>query len=89
MALGAQRGHILAAVLRSALLTTGIGAAAGVVVAVAVTRLMTSLLYAVAPTDPGSFLTAAGCLLVVAVAACLVPALRALAVEPVQALRYE
>ncbi len=89
MALGAQRGDILAAVLRSGLLTAGAGVVAGVVAALAVTRLMSSLLYAVAPTDPASFVMAAGCLLVVAGAACLVPALRALSVEPVQALRYE
>ena len=45
--------------------------------------------FAVAPTDPASFATATACLLAVAVAACLVPTLRALAVQPTRALRYE
>jgi len=89
MALGARQGDVLAAVLRQGLLVTGIGIAAGLVAGLAVTRLMGDLLFEVAATDPPSFAGAALCLGVVALLACLVPALRALAVEPVQALRYE
>jgi putative ABC transport system permease protein len=89
MALGAQRGHILATVLRQGLMMTGVGLAAGVVAGLALTRLMAGLLYGVAPNDPASFVGAGVCLLAVATVACLVPALRALAVEPTRALRYE
>jgi predicted permease len=89
MALGAQRHHIIAAVLGQVLTMTAVGLAVGVVAGLALTRLMTGLLYGVAPTDPASFVGATVCLLAVATAACLVPALRALAVEPTRALRYE
>lgn len=89
MALGAGQGHVLATILRQGLAVTGIGLAVGVVAGLALTRLMSSLLYEVAPSDPTSFVSAVVCLIVVALGACLVPALRALAVQPVQALRYE
>jgi putative ABC transport system permease protein len=89
MALGAGQGHVLATVLRQGAMVTGAGLLAGIVVGLALTRLMSSLLYEVAPSDPTSFVVAACCLIVVALAACLVPALRALAVQPVRALRYE
>jgi putative ABC transport system permease protein len=89
MALGAQRHHIIAAVLGQGLTTTAIGLVVGIIVGLALTRLMTGLLYGVAPTDPASFMSAAACLLAVATVACLLPALRALAVQPTRALRYE
>ena len=80
---------MLATILRQGLAVTGIGLAVCVVAGLALTRLMSSLLYEVAPSDPTSFVSAVVCLIVVALGACLVPALRALAVQPVQALRYE
>jgi putative ABC transport system permease protein len=89
MALGAGQRDVLSTVLRQGLVMTGAGLAAGVVAGLALTRLMAGMLYEVAPTDPTSFVLAAACLVVVAVLACLVPALRALAVQPVRALRYE
>jgi putative ABC transport system permease protein len=89
MALGARQGHVLATILRQGLVVTGVGLVAGVVAGLALTRLMAGMLYEVAATDPTSFVGAVACLVVVALAACLVPALRALAVQPVQALRYE
>lgn len=89
MALGARHGHILAAVVRQGLAVTAAGLAAGVVTAVALTRLMTSLLYEVTPGDPASFAFACATLVLVALLACLVPALRALRVQPITALRYE
>lgn len=89
MALGAGQRHVLATVLRQGLVVTGIGLAIGIVAGLALTRLMAGLLYEVAPTDPTSFVASAACLVVVALGACLVPALRALAVQPVRALRYE
>jgi len=89
MALGAQRGHILAAVLGQGLAVTAAGLAIGVAAGLALTRLMQALLYEVAPSDPTSFVSAAACLVVVALIACLGPAARALRVQPVTALRYE
>lgn len=89
MALGARRGHILDTVLRQGLIVTGAGLAAGLVAGLALTRLMSGLLYEVAPTDPASFVAAAACLLVVGTIACLIPALEALAIQPIRALRYE
>jgi predicted permease len=89
MALGARRSHILAAVLRQGLLVIGVGLAAGLALGLALTRLMGSLLYAVAPTDLASVAAAAVCLLAVGTVACLIPALRAAALDPVKALRCE
>lgn len=89
MALGARAGHILATVLRQGLIVTGAGLAVGLVAGLLLTRLMSGLLFEVAPTDPASFGAAAVSLLVVGTIACLVPALRALAIQPIRALRYE
>ncbi len=89
MALGAQGKHLLAAVLGQSLAVTGAGVAAGVVAGLALTRLMSGLLYEVAPTDPASFVSAGAGLLVVALLACLAPALRTLRIQPIAALRYE
>ncbi len=68
---------------------TGAGLAAGLVAGLALPGLLSGLLYEMAPTDPASFAGAAALLLVVATAACLAPALRALAIQPIRALRYE
>ena len=89
MALGAGQRHVLATVLRQGITVTVVGLVAGVVAGLALTRLMAGLLYEVAPADPASFVAAAASLVVVSLLACLVPALRALAVQPVRALRYE
>ena len=89
MALGADSGQILRAVLGQGLWMTGAGLGAGSVAALALTRLMRGLLYEVGPADPVSFLAAAAGLSAVALLACLVPAVRALRVQPTRALRYE
>ncbi len=89
IALGARRGHILATVLRQGLVVTGVGLAVGLAAGLALTRLLSGLLYEVAPTDLPSFAGATALLLAVATAASLAPALRALAIEPIRALRYE
>ena len=68
---------------------TGAGLAVGVVAELILTRLMRGLLYEVAPADPVSFLAAAVALLSVALLACLLPAARALRIQPTKALRYE
>jgi ABC-type antimicrobial peptide transport system permease subunit len=89
IALGAQRASVYRLVLRDGLIPVGAGAVAGVLVAFASARLVRSLLFEVSPYDP---LLAAGavCLLIaIGVTASLLPARRAAAVEPMQALRME
>jgi len=68
---------------------TLIGVAIGFVGAIAVTRLMRSLLFAVAPTDLMTFGVSSIVLIVVALLACFIPARRATKVDPLVALRYE
>jgi putative ABC transport system permease protein len=89
VALGAQRVDVLRMIMRDAALLAGIGMCVGVAGAVAVTRLMTTLLFEVTPTDPGVFSAVVLVLSLVALAACYIPARRALSVSPVVALRCE
>jgi ABC-type antimicrobial peptide transport system permease subunit len=89
MALGASRGQIIGTILRQGMAVTGVGLLAGIAAGLALTRLMRSLLFAVAATDPMSFVGAAVCLIVVALVSCLIPALRALSIQPVEVLRHE
>jgi putative ABC transport system permease protein len=89
MALGAQARDVLRPVLRQGLTLSLLGVAAGICVAWATTRVLAGLLYGVAPTDIVTFAAVALLLVMVALAACLVPARRALRVNPVVALRYE
>jgi putative ABC transport system permease protein len=76
-------------VVRQGAAVTVAGVALGVAAAAALTRLMTTLLYGVRPGDPATFAAVCGILLAAALAACVVPALRAARVDPVVALRYE
>jgi ABC-type antimicrobial peptide transport system permease subunit len=89
MALGAQRSHVLAMVLRQGMLPVLAGLAAGVVAAGIFGRYLESLLFHVSPRDPLAFIVSAAVLLVVSVTACLVPARRATRVSPTEALRFE
>jgi predicted permease len=89
MALGARTLDILQLVVGQGLKLTLIGVAAGVAGALAVTRLMSSLLFGVSATDPATFLIIAGLLTAVALLACYLPARRATRISPVTALRYE
>ena len=89
MALGAQRGSVYRLVLGDGLLPVTAGAIAGVGVAFASARLVRSLLFEVSPYDPALALGAVSLLVAIGVAACLLPARRAAAVEPMQALRNE
>jgi putative ABC transport system permease protein len=89
MALGAQMTDILKLVLRNGMSLTLIGAAIGVAGAYAATRVMSSLLFEVAPTDLATFIAVPIVLIVVALLACFIPARRAARVDPLVALRYE
>ncbi len=88
-ALGASRGSILGLVARSAFALTGLGVVLGVGGALVGTELLTSLLYGVTPTDRATLVAVGALLLVVALAAAVVPAWRAVRVDPVVALREE
>jgi predicted permease len=89
MALGAQRGTVVRAVVRSALLLACVGLAAGVGAALVLARLLESFLFEVSAADPLTFIVTAGLLLLVAAAAAYVPAQRAANVDPMAALRDE
>ncbi|PYJ99499.1 MAG: hypothetical protein DME23_09395 [Verrucomicrobia bacterium] len=89
MALGAQRGDVLWLILREALLLVLIGVAVGLPAVLAATRLVSSLLYGLTPTDPSSIGAAAVLMLAVAAVAGYFPARRATKVDPMVALRYE
>ncbi|HEX6324428.1 MAG TPA: ABC transporter permease [Vicinamibacterales bacterium] len=86
-ALGAERRDLIALVVRQGLGVTVIGIAAGIAAAALLTRLMEKLLFGIEPLDPVSFAVAPAVLLLVALAACVLPAARAAGVEPAEALR--
>jgi putative ABC transport system permease protein len=89
MALGASARDVMTQVLGHGLRLTAAGTAIGLLLALAVTRLMTALLFGTSPTDAATFVAAALLLTTVAVAASLAPALRASRVDPLITLRDE
>jgi predicted permease len=89
MALGAQRGDVLRTFLRDGARMAVIGIIAGSAAALVLTRLMSSILFEVKPTDPLTFGGVALLLCVIALLACYLPARRAASVDPMQALRSE
>ena len=89
MALGARMVDVLKLVLRGGMTLALTGAAIGLAGAFAITRVMSSLLFGVAPTDRATFIVVALVLLAVAFLACYIPARRATKVDPLVALRYE
>jgi putative ABC transport system permease protein len=89
MALGAVPREILRLVLSQGAWLAALGIAAGLAGALAATRLLSSLLFGVGPTDPATFAATATALAAVAALASLLPALRALRTDPVEALRSE
>jgi predicted permease len=89
VALGASSREVLALVLRRGLALTGAGVVAGLLAALAATRLLAGLLFGVEATDPLTFVVVATTLLAVAAMACWVPARRAARVDPVVALKAE
>jgi putative ABC transport system permease protein len=89
MALGARRHELTAMFVRHGILLTGAGAAIGLIVAFAVMRLMSSLLFHVSPADPLTYLVVSLGLVLIAALASYLPARRTAGVDPSEALRAE
>jgi predicted permease len=89
MALGADAGRVLSATIRQALTLALSGMVIGVLVALAASRVMANLLYDISPVDPLTYVGVSLVLVIVAVVAGLIPALRATRVDPATALRHE
>jgi predicted permease len=89
MAMGARRVQVVGMVLKHGLVLTLAGSAIGLALALALSRTAASLLYGVSPTDALTFVLVPVFLLLIALAACLVPARRAASLDPILALKYE
>jgi ABC-type antimicrobial peptide transport system permease subunit len=89
MALGAQQAIVRGMFVRHGLLLTGIGAVCGIAAAIAVTRLMSALLFQISPLDPVTYVAVPAVLVLAALLASYVPARRATVIDPVDALRVE
>jgi putative ABC transport system permease protein len=89
LALGADAGGVLRLVLGHVAVLIGIGLAIGLTAAAGLTGLLQALLFGVSPMDPGTLVAVAALLTAVALAACFIPAQRAMRLDPAIALRYE
>ncbi|MGB2985672.1 MAG: ABC transporter permease [Phycisphaerae bacterium] len=89
MAIGARHGDVVRLVLRRGLALTGAGLGVGLLLAVASTRVLSSMLYEISATDPATFVSVCVLLAMVALSACYIPAHRATKVDPMVALRCE
>jgi len=89
MALGARERDVLKLLMSDAALLTVVGLAVGLAAAYAITRVLASQLYEVTSTDISTFAVISSLLAAVALLACYIPVRRAMAVDPVVALRYE
>ena len=89
MALGANRGRVLRMVVGDGLALVSAGLVVGLIASMAVTRLMSELLFGVSPWDIPTFASIAGILVLAAIIASAIPAVRAMRVDPMTALRYE
>jgi putative ABC transport system permease protein len=89
MALGARGGHVLVMVVKQGMKLAGLGIVIGLAGALALSHLLTALLFGVKPNDPVTFVIIGGAMGLIALLACWVPARRATQVDPLVALRYE
>jgi len=89
LAIGAQPRQVLLLVLRQGLWLTVLGVVVGLAAAVALTRLLSGLLFGVGAVDVSTFTTISLLLVAVSLLACYLPARRAMRIDPLQALRYE
>ena len=89
VALGARVGDVVRQVIGEGVRTVAVGIALGIILALAAGRLVSALLYGIAPRDPGVLVTVSVALLIVAALAALIPAWRAARADPVAALRAD
>jgi predicted permease len=89
MALGARRTQVVGMVLRQGLALTAVGCSIGVVLALLVSRVAESVLYGISPSDPLTFVLTPLFLGLVTLAACIIPARRAAALDPMNTVRHE
>jgi ABC-type antimicrobial peptide transport system permease subunit len=89
MALGAQRRNVLGLIIKQGMALALVGIFLGLIVSLALTRVLASQLYGISSTDPLTFTLISLVLMLVAIIACYIPALRATKVDPMIAVRYE
>jgi putative ABC transport system permease protein len=89
MSLGASRADVLRLVIRDGMILAVVGAAIGFAGSLAITRVMSGVLFQISAHDPVTFAAMSGLMLFVALLACFIPARRATRVDPMVALRHE
>jgi len=89
MALGASSGNVVGLILRQGLVLAALGLTLGLAGSLAASRLLSSMLFEIKPADPATYAAVAGLVAIVVLAACFVPARRAVGIDPLAALRQD